>query len=126
MSEYEPGNSLITTAIAASTSVGAGLINTCSLAASNAALTPRLTSLTVSTQQVAAVVSGLVTITGLSAQAGTTLTFYMVETVSAGGWMDKVFDPPLPASGPNVPIVVTLAAIASGGASAITLTGWQA
>jgi len=82
-----------------------------------------LTYFIVSTAPVAAVVSGLVTVTGV---VGGPLNYILTETVSAGGWIQHPFRPPLPATAANTDITVTLAAIGGGAASAIVLTGWQA
>ena len=121
-------NNLISNqAVGVSVAAGsAGALTTASLAPSNAALTVRLNCLTVSAGQVTTVCSGPLTITGLATAAGGTLNYIFVETVSAGGYVNLYFDPPLPASGANVSIVATLAAISGGSSAAITMTGSQA
>lgn len=68
---------------------------------------------------VAAVVSGVVTISD-----GTfTLNYQFVETVSAGGYMCLDFAEPLPASAANTAITVTIPAITGGAVTAIALVG---
>ena len=127
MSEYDPSDNLRNSqAIGASTLASPGASNACSLAPTNSSNVAKLGHMTVSAGQVTTVANGTLTITGLSVAVGSTLNYIFVETVSAGGYVDLYFDPPLPASGAGVSIVATLAAISGGSSSAITLTGWQA
>lgn len=80
-----------------------------------------LTKATITSDKVAAAVSGVATITD-----GTwTLSYEFVETVSAGGALDLDFDPPLKTTVPNTTIVVTLPAITGGGAGAVACVGYQ-
>ena len=69
-----------------------------------------------------ATVGGLVTVTGLVTG---TLSYQFVETTSFGGELTVNFPQPVPASAANVAIVITLAAITSGAASAISAVGSQ-
>lgn len=113
-------------AIANSAQGGAAAQVVVSLTPSSPTLTAKLGHLTVTSGPVIAVVSGLITIGGLLSGNSGSLYYVFTETVSAGGWIDIVFDPPLPATGPNTAITATLAAIVGGAASAVTLSGWQA
>lgn len=77
----------------------------------------------VSTTNPAAAVSGLVTVTGL---VGGPLNFELVESVAQGGLLPINFgNSGLAASGQNTAIVVNLAAIAGGGAGAVSAWGVQ-
>jgi hypothetical protein len=80
-----------------------------------------LSHLTITCPNVAAVVAGLVTLTGISTQ----LNWQYVETVSAGAWLDHHFNPPVPASAPNTDIVLTVPPIAGGGVVAVNMFGYQ-
>ena len=73
------------------------------------------------TGNLAVVENGLVAVTGTVTG---TLDYEFVETV-AGGQLCEQFNPPVPASGTDVPIVVTLPAITSGAAGAVTAYGFQ-
>lgn len=54
-----------------------------------------------------------------------TLPVYLVETVSAGGFVNVPFYRPVVAVAPNTPITVTIPAISGGAPTAITLLGYQ-
>jgi hypothetical protein len=108
-------------AIAAS-ATGAGGAQVAATLPATVNLTNKLRHFTVTAREVGSVVGGLVTVSGV---AGGPLNYQFVDTVSAGGWIDVDFDPPLPATGPNVAITVTLPAIVGGGAGAVTVSGWQ-
>lgn len=82
-----------------------------------------LTKFTATAAAVAAVVSGVLTVTGV---VGAPLNYQFVETVSAGGALDIWFNPPIPATDVNIAITVTIPAIVGGAATALTVTGWQA
>jgi len=83
--------------------------------------TTYLSGFCVTTANAATVENGLVTVTGTITGA---LDYEFVETV-AGGQLCEQFNPPVPASGTDVPIVVTLPAIASGAAGAVAAYGFQ-
>lgn len=76
---------------------------------------------TVTCPNVASVVSILITITGIA----TSLNYQFVETVSAGGWLDVIFDFPIPAGTVNGAITVNIPAVAGGGAIAVNMFGYQ-
>lgn len=87
-----------------------------------AGVTTVITHMTVTADNVPAVVAGTVQVTGV---VGGPLNFELVETVSAGGYMDHIFIPPLPATGPNTSITVTVPAITNGSIVSIVVEGWQ-
>ena len=85
-------------------------------------LTTYLTRVLITCPNPAAIVSGLVTITG----PATTLNYWLVETVTAGGFVPDKFDEPIPASAPNTAIVVTIPVISGGARVAVNIFGFQA
>lgn len=108
--------------VTGSATAAAGLQCQASLAATPG-LMNYLTHFTATAAEVAAVTSGSLTVTGVP---GAPLNYVFVETVTAGGCLDIWFNPPLPATDVDVAITVTIAAIAGGSNTAITVTGWQA
>ncbi len=70
----------------------------------------------------AAAVSGEITVTGIG---GVTLRFKFVEAAAAGGLLTVQFSTPIPANADNTAIVVTLPAIATGGATAVAAWGFR-
>jgi hypothetical protein len=107
------------TPVFASVVGGAGASFTLTLTGGVGSIT-YLTHLTVTCPNVAGVVSGLITLTGCS----TTLNWQFVETVSAGGWLDHHFDPPVLSSALNTSIVLNVPAIGGGGAIAANMYGY--
>jgi len=79
-----------------------------------------LKSILITCAEVAAVVSGLITVTGLAH----VLNFEFVETVSAGGYLSLVLDDPLPEDGAAA-ITVNVPAIAGGSAVAVNIFGYS-
>src|SRR5258707_613438 len=84
--------------------------------------TTHLRGFIISTAPAAAVVTGVVTITGLAIG---TISIDVAETVAGGLLLDHIFPDLMAASGPNTPIVVTLPAIATGAVSAVSAWGFQ-
>jgi hypothetical protein len=87
-----------------------------------AAKTTALTGFIISCAPVAAVVSGVVTITGL---IGGAASFVFVETVATGGLLGFTFPNPLVASAVNTAIAVVVPAIAGGSAVSVFAAGYQ-
>lgn len=116
-----PAPSIPQTPIAVSGTAGAALINAQTLPGV-AGKTTWIRGFTVTTTNPAAAVSGVVTVTGLLAG---TLSYEVVEAVATGLLLDIRFPDPLPASAVNTGIVVTLPAITSGAASAVSAYGFQ-
>ena len=85
--------------------------------------TTYITGFQVTSLAPAATVGGLVTVTGLVGAA--TLNFEYVESATFGGELNVQFANPIPANAQNTNIVVTLAAITSGAASAVSAQGFQ-
>jgi hypothetical protein len=83
--------------------------------------TTYLTGFCVTSTNPAAAENGLVAVTGTIS----TLDFEFVEGVSLGGQLCPPLPKPIPASAADTPIVVTLPAITSGGAGAVTAYGFQ-
>ena len=81
-----------------------------------------LTRLTISCPNVASVVNGQITLTGVPV----TLNWQYVETVSAGGMINEEYDPAIIASDVNTAIVLNVPVIAGGGAIAVNMYGYQA
>lgn len=107
----------------AETASGTGVAAATAVAtlAASVGRTTYLSGFCVTTGNLAVVENGLVAVTGTVTG---TLDYEFVETV-AGGQLCEQFNPPVPASGTDVPIVVTLPAITSGAAGAVTAYGFQ-
>lgn len=88
-----------------------------------AAKTNYLTGFVVTATNPAAVVNGVVTVTGL---VSGTLSFQFVEAVATGGQLVVTFDTPIPASAVNTAITANLPAITGGGAGAVAVFGYVA
>lgn len=91
-----------------------------------AGLTTYITGFQVTTTNPAATVNGVVTVTGLTANGGGgTLSYQLVESATLGGTLNVTFANPIPANGVNAAINVVVPAIASGGAVAVNVQGYQ-
>lgn len=107
--------------VGASATAAAALINAVTLPAV-AGKTTYLRGFIITAGNVAAVVLGVVTVTGLAVG---TQNFQFVETVGAGAVLSVEYPDLMAASAPNTAIVVTLPAIATGGVSAVAVWGFQ-
>lgn len=105
--------------VAASATAAAAAANSATLPAA-AGLTNYVTGFTVTSASPAAVVSGLVTLTGV---VGGPLNYYFTEAVANGGLLHVEFDVPVAATGPNVAVAINLPAITGGAASAVSIHG---
>ncbi len=85
-----------------------------------------ITGFSVTSTNPAAIQSGLVTVTGVSTPGNVPLNFQLVESTTFGGELLVLFPGDgLPAYGRGVVITVPLPGIASGGAAAISVYGYQ-
>ena len=101
---------------------GAAAATAVATLAASVGRTTYLSGFCVTATSPAAVETGVVAVTGTITGA---LDYQFVETVTAGGQLCVPFNPPVPASGTDVPIVVTLPAIPSGAAGAVAAYGFQ-
>lgn len=101
--------------------LGAGVGGSAALSAV-AGKTNYIKGFCVSNQAPAANVGGVVTLQGLS---GGTLHFQYNETTALGGLLTVLFGDGFPASGSNQAITANLPTIASGGAGAVVIWGYQ-
>lgn len=106
--------------VGASATAAAGAANAQTLPAV-AGKTNFLMGFVITTGQPAAVVNGVVTVTGLKIG---TMSFQIVQSVNNGGSLDIHFPQPLPASAVNTAITVTLPAIVGGAVSAVAVYGF--
>lgn len=81
-----------------------------------------ITHFSITAAQVSTVVTGQVQLTGV---IDGPYYYYFCETVTAGGYLDMWFNPPLPATGQNVAITVVMPTISGGSTSAVVIQGWQ-
>lgn len=112
--------------IATSANGAAGAAVTVTLAHDSANIV-YLTGIQITSTAPAAVESGLVQITGLSQAGGGsgTLEYEFVESATSGGELLIEFGTPIPAKDVNTDIVVSVPAIASGGAVAVSVQGYK-
>lgn len=116
-------NQVVGTPVYASTSAAAAAQCVSSLPAV-AGKTTYLNGFVCTSHAPTANVFGTVTV---SLDGGTTTHFQFIylESATLGGMLNIDFPDPIPATGPNKSIVVTIPAITSGAASAITVFGYQ-
>ena len=101
---------------------GAAAATAVATLAASVGRTTYLSGFCVTTLNPTAVESGVATVTGTITG---TLSYQLVEAAATGGQLCVPFNPPVPASGTDVPIVVTLPAISSGAAGSVSAYGFQ-
>lgn len=118
------GTATLSNALATVTSASATGSAAASVAATltgAAGKTTYITGFSVTATNPAAAVNGIVTVAGV---LGGTLSYQFVEPSTTGAQLIVNFTTPLPSSALNTNIVVTLPAITSGGAGAVTAHGF--
>jgi len=123
---YRQIGQIVGTPVTASATASAGVANSATLPGAPG-VTTYLTGFTILTNigGVAGSVNGVVTITGLLGGTWSIQFTNPGTTGNYGGEIEVNLPYPIPASGPNTAIVVSLPAITNAGASSISVTGFQ-
>lgn len=110
------------TPVAASATSSAGGTITATLPGVAGMLT-YISAFHISGDAVGSVVTAPVTVAGV---VGGPLAYRLIETVSAGSYIYRLYIPALPATAANTAITVTVGSAAGGGIVSIECQGWQA